>query len=114
MLCKPLLKDAVSGSSTESLDHQIDYLCAMGTYGDMGTTFAFPPPWPTADMKACTKKWTKKCLTDVVSLLNARELSHSRPWRLQLKETAARRTATYDVESAWNVSTQHGEGVTID
>ncbi|KAF7796047.1 hypothetical protein EIP86_007217 [Pleurotus ostreatoroseus] len=57
----------------DTLDHEIDYLSAIGTYGDLGTSFAFLPPWPQEDMKRATKKWTKKCLTDVVGLLNARQ-----------------------------------------
>ena len=57
----------------ESLEQGIDYLCAMGTFGDLGTTFSFPPPWPQDDMKRCVKKWGKKNMTDAVSLLNARK-----------------------------------------
>ncbi|KAJ3534660.1 hypothetical protein NM688_g7102 [Phlebia brevispora] len=83
MLCRPLIESIPSGK--DNFKRQIDYLCAIGTYGDLGTSFAFSPPWPEADMKRAIKEWGKKRLTDAVGLLNA-----------------PRRTATYDVESAWN------------
>lgn len=64
-------------AEADDLSHQIDYLCAIGTYGDLGTSFTFLPPWPQEGMKRATKKWTKKCLTDAVGLLNARQCSSS-------------------------------------
>lgn len=59
-----------------------DWLCVVGTHGDLGNTFKWESPFP--DMKDCMKKYTKKTLNDVVSFVNA-----------------PRRTATYDVRSAW-------------
>jgi hypothetical protein len=63
-------------------------LCALGTIGDLGTAFKFEPPFPKEDMKACFKKYTKKNINEAVGLVNA-----------------PRRTAIYDVQSAWEVST---------
>ena len=65
VLCRPL---------HESVSETCDYLCAMGTLGDLGTSFQFPPPFPQKDMKACFKKYTKKAINDAISLINAREL----------------------------------------
>ncbi|KAH8099884.1 DHH phosphoesterase [Cristinia sonorae] len=75
ILCRPLHED---------VRLQTDYLCAIGTMGDLGSAFKWEDPWPVEDMKACFKKYTKKCLSDAVRLVNA-----------------PRRTATYDVSSAW-------------
>jgi hypothetical protein len=47
-----------------------EYLCAMGTHGDLGTSFKWEAPWP--DMTACFKQHTKKAVNDAVSLINAR------------------------------------------
>lgn len=67
VLCRPLIG--------ESHREEIDYLCAVGTYGDLGTSFSFKPspPWPLSDMEACVRRCTKKVLGDAVSLLNARK-----------------------------------------
>ena len=65
MLCLPL---------HPSLKSQTDYLCAIGTMGDLGSNFKWVHPWPVADMQDCAKKYTKKCLSDVVRLINARKL----------------------------------------
>ncbi|KAK8127773.1 hypothetical protein PG984_008881 [Apiospora sp. TS-2023a] len=59
-----------------------DWLCAMGTHGDLGNTLKWEPPFP--DMKATFKAYTKKAINDAVSLINA-----------------PRRTSTYDVPGAW-------------
>ncbi|TKA45485.1 hypothetical protein B0A54_04024 [Friedmanniomyces endolithicus] len=59
------------------------WLCIVGTHGDLGNTLKWEPPFP--DMREPMKKYTKKVLNDVVSLINA-----------------PRRTATYDVRSAWD------------
>lgn len=64
VLCRPLHSSIVASC---------DYLCAMGTLGDLGTSFQFAPPFPQGDMKACFKKYTKKAVTDAVSLVNARK-----------------------------------------
>jgi hypothetical protein len=61
---------------------QCDWLCVMGTHGDLGNTLKWEPPFP--DMKATFKNYTKKALNDAVSLINA-----------------PRRTAIYDVPGAW-------------
>ncbi|KAI0820597.1 hypothetical protein BC628DRAFT_1396292 [Trametes gibbosa] len=77
-LCRPLLgRFAVDG-----LRERLEWLCVMGTMGDLGTGFKWEPPFP--DMHACLKKWTKKVLGEAVGLVNA-----------------PRRTASYDVPSAW-------------
>jgi nanoRNase/pAp phosphatase (c-di-AMP/oligoRNAs hydrolase) len=59
-----------------------DWLCAMGTHGDLGNTLKWEPPFP--DMKATFKMYTKKAINEAVSLINA-----------------PRRTASYNVPSAW-------------
>ncbi|KAI4152296.1 MAG: hypothetical protein LQ341_000729, partial [Variospora aurantia] len=60
----------------------IGYMCAMGTHGDLGNTLKWAPPFP--DMQDVFKTHTKKSINDAVSLLNA-----------------PRRTARFDVVSAW-------------
>ncbi|KAL8949905.1 MAG: hypothetical protein Q9222_004018 [Ikaeria aurantiellina] len=72
-ICKPLHSDIASSCG---------YLCAMGTHGDLGNTLKWDPPFP--DMKEVFKTHTKKAINDAVSLLNA-----------------PRRTAKFDVISAW-------------
>jgi hypothetical protein len=59
-----------------------DWLCAMGTHGDLGNTLKWESPFP--DMKATFKMYTKKAINDAVSLINA-----------------PRRTASYNVPGAW-------------
>ncbi|KAI1497246.1 DHH family protein [Biscogniauxia marginata] len=59
-----------------------DWLCAMGTHGDLGTRLKWEPPFP--DMKATFKTYTKTAINKAVSLINA-----------------PRRTAAYDVPGAW-------------
>ncbi|KPM42351.1 hypothetical protein AK830_g4182 [Neonectria ditissima] len=59
-----------------------DWLCAMGTHGDLGNTFKWEPPFP--DMKVTMKTYTKKAINIAVSLVNA-----------------PRRTASYNVHTAW-------------
>ncbi|TCD63557.1 hypothetical protein EIP91_005228 [Steccherinum ochraceum] len=61
-----------------------DYLCAIGTMGDLGSNMKWEDPWPVEDMKSCIKKYGKKTLSDAVRLVNA-----------------PRRTASYDVSAAW-------------
>ncbi|PCH32970.1 DHH phosphoesterase [Wolfiporia cocos MD-104 SS10] len=79
LLCRPLIPPTAPGNIMEKLE----YLCVMGTMGDLGTSFKWEPPFP--NMRACTKKWTKKVLGDAVSLLNA-----------------PRRCARYNVRAAWD------------
>ena len=59
-----------------------DWLCIMGTHGDLGNTLKWEPPFP--DMKEPLKRYTKKAINDAVGAINA-----------------PRRTAQYDVISAW-------------
>ncbi|KAL8974558.1 MAG: hypothetical protein Q9197_001208 [Variospora fuerteventurae] len=78
----------------------IGYMCAMGTHGDLGNTLKWAPPFP--DMQDVFKTHTKKSINDAVSLLNARIV----PFRFLLSSNAAdchsaRRTAKFDVVSAW-------------
>ncbi|KAJ3956061.1 hypothetical protein N0V92_007389 [Colletotrichum tropicale] len=67
----------------EGVEGACDWLCAMGTHGDLGNTLKWEPPFP--DMKPTFKTYTKKAINDAVSLINA-----------------PRRTATYDVPGAWD------------
>jgi hypothetical protein len=62
---------------------ECDWLCIMGTQGDLGNTLKWEPPFP--NMKETFKNYTKKSINDAISLINA-----------------PRRTATYDVVSAWD------------
>ncbi|KAI0757819.1 hypothetical protein C8Q80DRAFT_1135598 [Daedaleopsis nitida] len=62
------------------LRERLDWLCAMGTMGDLGTGFKWEAPFP--DMRECLKKWTKKVLGEAVF-------------------AEARRSPAYDVETAW-------------
>jgi hypothetical protein len=67
----------------ENVSTRCDWLCIMGTHGDLGNTLKWDPPFP--NMKDSLKKYTKKAINDTVGLVNA-----------------PRRTATYDVISAWD------------
>lgn len=67
----------------ESVHSLTSWLTIVGTHGDLGTTLKWLPPFP--DMAEPLKLYKKKTLNDVVSLVNA-----------------PRRTATYDVRSAWD------------
>ncbi|CAH0031105.1 unnamed protein product [Clonostachys rhizophaga] len=73
LLCRDLHDD---------VEAQCDWLCAMGTHGDLGNTFKWEPPFP--DMSTTLKKHTKKAINDAVSLINA-----------------PRRTSSYNVPVAW-------------
>lgn len=70
----------------EGVKESCDWLCAMGTHGDLGNTLKWEPPFP--DMKATFKTYTKKAINEAVSLINA-----------------PRRTATYNVPGAWRALT---------
>jgi nanoRNase/pAp phosphatase (c-di-AMP/oligoRNAs hydrolase) len=59
-----------------------DWLCVMGTHGDLGNTLKWEPPFP--DMRATFKQYSKKAINDAVSLINA-----------------PRRTSSYNVGAAW-------------
>ncbi|EME49427.1 hypothetical protein DOTSEDRAFT_163787 [Dothistroma septosporum NZE10] len=84
-LCEPLHAEVAS---------RCDWLCVVGTHGDLGNTLKWEHPFP--DMKPTLKKYTKKTLNDVVSLINA-----------------PRRTATYDVRSAWDAISETAEPASI-
>lgn len=65
-----------------SIPIETAWLAIVGTHGDLGTNLKWLPPFP--DMTPTFKQHTKKLLNTIVSLINA-----------------PRRTATYDVPSAW-------------
>ena len=67
----------------DDLPESLAYLACIGTHGDLGNTLKWNPPFP--DMTATFKQHTKKSINEAVSLLNA-----------------PRRTARYDVITAWN------------
>ena len=73
----------ICSSLHSSLPENTAWLCVIGTHGDLGTSLKWDPPFP--DMSLTFKQHTKKALNDAVSLLNA-----------------PRRTATFDVVTAWN------------
>jgi hypothetical protein len=73
LLCEPL---------HPSVRDETDWLCVVGTHGDLGTTLKWQSPFP--DMSATLKKYTKKAINEATSMVNA-----------------PRRTATYDVSSAF-------------
>jgi hypothetical protein len=66
----------------EEISRTCDWLCVMGTHGDLGNTLKWEPPFP--DMKQTFKMYTKKALNEAVSLINA-----------------PRRTAAFGVPIAW-------------
>jgi hypothetical protein len=66
-----------------SLAESSAWLACIGTHGDLGNTLKWQPPFP--DMSQTFKDHTKKSVNEAVSLLNA-----------------PRRTAKYDVITAWN------------
>lgn len=61
-ICKELHEDIAS---------ECGVLCAIGTHGDLGTSLKWLPPFP--DMTVTFKTYTKKLISDCVSLLNARK-----------------------------------------
>ena len=65
-----------------NINSKCGFLCAMGTHGDLGNTLKWKFPFP--DMKEVFKTHTKKAINDAVALVNA-----------------PRRTARFDVISAW-------------
>lgn len=66
----------------EDVQKECDWLCIMGTHGDLGNTLKWEPPFP--DMKGAFKQYTKKAINEAVSLVNA-----------------PRRTAAFGVPAAW-------------
>ena len=92
-ICKLLHPDIVSSCA---------FLCAMGTHGDLGTTLKWKPPFP--DMAETFKQYSKKAINDAVSLINARKQASSSPPLILVHAfdtSTARRTAKFDVISAW-------------
>ena len=85
LLCEPL---------HPGVKDRCDWLCVVGTHGDLGNTFKWESPFPV--MKDCLKKYTKKTLNDVVSAVNA-----------------PRRTPMYDVRSAWDALSETTEPASI-
>lgn len=83
-LCSPL---------HPSIPTTCDWLCIIGTHGDLGNTLKWAPPFP--DMSAAFTTHTKKALNDAVSLINA-----------------PRRTSAYDVHSAWTALLRASDGPT--
>ncbi|KAH7058889.1 DHH family protein [Macrophomina phaseolina] len=70
----------------ENVGQSCDWLCVLGTQGDLGTTLKWEPPFP--DMRHVFKAYTKKSLTDAVAMINA-----------------PRRTASFNVPAAWKAVT---------
>lgn len=95
LLCEPLhdrvaevcdwlcVVSTVSSKDGRSLTDILYLSIQVGTHADLGNTIKWESPFP--DMKECLKKYTKKVLNDVVSLINA-----------------PRRTPARDVRSAWD------------
>lgn len=69
----PFLKNADS----EILE-ECQWLAVLGVKGDLGD-WKWDPPFPTALHNQVSKTYTKKALSEAVSLLNARTFSHF-PW----------------------------------
>ncbi|KAH9916583.1 DHH phosphoesterase [Epithele typhae] len=88
-VCQPLLDDTrrmgqgnAAAMDVRVVQERLEWLCAIGTMGDLGTSFKWTPPFP--DVRECLRRWTKKTLGEAVALVNA-----------------PRRSAEYDVETAW-------------
>ncbi|KAF2203021.1 DHH phosphoesterase [Delitschia confertaspora ATCC 74209] len=64
------------------IEEKIAWIAALGTHGDLGNSLKWKPPFP--DMKDTFKRHPKKAINDAVALINA-----------------PRRSAAYDVQSAW-------------
>jgi single-stranded DNA-specific DHH superfamily exonuclease len=78
-----LLTYTICSELHPGVEEKCNWLCIMGTHGDLGSTLKWESPFP--DMKDAFKRYTKKTLNDAVGAINA-----------------PRRTATYDVISAWD------------
>ncbi|KIV98734.1 uncharacterized protein PV09_09517 [Verruconis gallopava] len=78
-----LLTYTICSSLHPDVEEKCNWLCVMGTHGDLGNTLKWEPPFPNMD--EAFRRYTKRALNDAVSLVNA-----------------PRRTAAYDVRSAWN------------
>ncbi|ESZ92905.1 hypothetical protein SBOR_6714 [Sclerotinia borealis F-4128] len=74
------------------------YLCAIGTYGKLGGSIKWTPPFP--DMKEIFKKLSKTRINKCASFINARMLYELSTFNFQLsiaESYLARKTGTYDV-----------------
>ncbi|KAK4943537.1 hypothetical protein LTR10_016831 [Elasticomyces elasticus] len=78
-----LLTYEICKTLSEDIELSCAYLACIGTHGDLGNTLKWAPPFP--DMKETFKIHTKKSINEAVSLVNA-----------------PRRTAKYDVITAWS------------
>ncbi|KAK7735515.1 hypothetical protein SLS53_007428 [Cytospora paraplurivora] len=67
----------------DDVEKYCDWLCIMGTHGDLGNTLKWEPPFPS--MKDAFKRYTKKAINEAVSLINA-----------------PRRTSAFNVSTAWH------------
>ncbi|KAE8257283.1 hypothetical protein A4X13_0g2446 [Tilletia indica] len=87
-ITRPLLtrskKESGAGLSDAEAGDLIDWLCLIGTMGDLSVSVKWDPPFP--DMAAQIKRWSKKKLGTAIALLNA-----------------PRRTPTFDTITAWRV-----------
>ncbi|KAI0161060.1 DHH phosphoesterase [Hypoxylon sp. FL1284] len=77
-----LLTYHICSALDERVRGTCDWLCAVGTHGDLGNALKWEPPFP--DMRSTFKTYTRKAVNDVVSLINA-----------------PRRAPSYDVPGAW-------------
>ncbi|KAI7265540.1 DHH family protein [Hortaea werneckii] len=84
-ICNPLHPDVYERCA---------WLAIVGTYGDLGNQIKWEAPFP--DMREILKRHSKKKLSDAVSAVNA-----------------PRRTATYDVKSAWDALCDTSEPASI-
>ena len=82
-----LLSYEICKSMNTTVAESCAYLACIGTHGDLGSTLKWLPPFP--DMTETFKTYTKKSVNEAVSLLNA-----------------PRRTAKYDVITAWEALLQ--------
>lgn len=82
-----LLTYEVCKTLEPSIERECAYLACIGTHGDLGNTLKWQPPFP--DMKETFKIHSKKSINDAVSLVNA-----------------PRRTAKFDVITAWEALLQ--------
>ncbi|KUI63624.1 hypothetical protein VM1G_10226 [Cytospora mali] len=66
----------------DDVEKYCNWLCIMGTHGDLGNTLKWEQPFP--NMKDAFKMYTKKAINEAVSLINA-----------------PRRTSAFNVPVAW-------------
>ncbi|KAI7193020.1 DHH family protein [Hortaea werneckii] len=84
-ICKPLHPEVYERCA---------WLAIVGTYGDLGNQIKWEAPFP--DLREVLKRHSKKKLSDAVSAVNA-----------------PRRTASYDVKSAWDALCDTSEPASI-